>query len=380
LFDLWTSALLQPQSASGMLNYYAILVIALMSQPILGAVPAHAPPSQIQFIGRVPSPPLPQLFTWAYTSIKFGFEGTEANFTFTSTGQNALAVSVDGSDITTTPKTVFDATVNPNGTLSTGKLARGFHTVEMFRVSETDHGTITFSGVHTDGQLIAIPHAERKIEFIGDSITVGYGADGELPCLDSATTENAAKTYAAIIGKNVSADISLIAWSGRGVIRNYPDANGQSIGPTMPTLWTQTTALDTTPTYKFPTGFAAPQAVVINLGTNDFAYLTGPNGTASRPALTQGEYQTAMLNFITRVQGKYPHAKIFLVSSPMLSGDQHATQLAGLQEVGSMLKNVFVTDLPPQSAPYGCDYHPTPATHQQMASILLPVVKSKLGW
>jgi lysophospholipase L1-like esterase len=338
-----------------------------ISAILFSAILFHSVFAQVQIIGRVPSSP--RLFTWPLTSIKFAFTGTQANFTYTASGQNAFAISINGSDITNATKTVVSVT---SGTYGTGILSSGLHTVQIFRTSETDHGTVTFGGVQTDGLLVAVNPAARRIEIIGDSITAGFGVDGVAPCADSATTENAAKTYGAIIGRNFSADVSLIAWSGKGVLRNSPNSSGQSVGPIMPTLWLQTSALDTTPTYTFPPS-AAPQAVIVNLGTNDFA-----NG--NRANLTQAEYQTAMLNFVKQIQSKYPNAKTFLVSSPMLSGAQHATQLAGLQGVGSSLKNVFVVDLPVQSAPFGCDSHPSPATHRQMASILIPVMKAQLGW
>jgi len=363
---------------------------AILLSFLMGDLVVAASSSLIDIIGRVPSPPQAQTFTWPYTSIKFAFIGSEANFTFTTSGQNAFALSIDGSDLTTAPKTIFDGSTGPNATFGTGKLAKGFHTVEMFRVTEADHGSIVFGGVKTDGNLVPVNPSPRRIEFVGDSITVGYGVDGTLPCTDSVITENAAKTYAAIVGKNLSADISLVAWSGRGVLRNYPAADGSDPNPTMPTLWKQTGAYDTMATYTFPK-VVTPQAVVVNLGTNDFAYLTGPadasgNPTASRPPITQAQYQNAITNFTMQIQHAYPTVPIFLVSSPMLSDgypagqNQHSTQLAALQAVASSLKNVIVVDLPSQTGAVGCDYHPSPATHQQMAQLLIPVMKTKLGW
>jgi len=176
-------------------------------------------------------------------------------------------------------------------------------------------------------------------------------------------------------------------------LRNYPNSDGTPDGlPVMPTLWLQTSAYDTTPTYTFPKS-EDPQAVVVNLGTNDFAYLSSNvdangNPIPARDPMTESVFAAGMAKFVSQIRSQYPFAKIFLVSSPMLNDgwpvgqNQHSTQLAGLEDAQSQLgdKNVFVVDLPPQGSDVGCDYHPTPATHQQMADVLLPVMKKALRW
>ena len=57
-------------------------------------------------------------------------------------------------------------------------------------------------------------------------------------------------------------------------------------------------------------GEVVPEAVVINLGTNDFS--TGDPGP---------EFQTIYLKFVTDLRGHYPSARFFLAVGTMLSGD-----------------------------------------------------------
>lgn len=339
-------------------------------------------PSQIQALGRVPAS---GQLTWPFTGIRFTFTGTQANFSFTGSGTNGLAISIDGSDIAAS-KHIFTG----SGVLGTGKLTNGRHTVEIRKVSESYPGTVTFGNVTTDGSLVATQAKVRTIEFIGDSITTGYGVDGTFPCVDEVATKNAAKTYAAILKKQFDADVSFIARSGRGLMRNHPDSKGQNPDPPMPAMWRRTSASDTTPTYTFPAS-AVPSAVVVHLGTEDFVYLTGPadssgNPTPSRPKMTMETYAAAMSSFVQEIRAVYACSKIFLVSSPMLSdawpvgGKEHLTQLAGLLSAASGMQDVFVVDFKTQGSQVGCHYNPSAATHQQMAATLGAVMKEQMGW
>ena len=73
----------------------------------------------------------------------------------------------------------------------------------------------------------------------------------------------------------LGAEVSTIAASGRGVIRNY---GGDTLG-TMPMLYPQTLTNVATPLWDF---HIQPQAVVINLGTNDISNNKGDPGDAFR--------------------------------------------------------------------------------------------------
>ena len=108
---------------------------------------------------------------------------------------------------------------------------------------------------------------KRRIEVIGDSISVGYGVDGVNPCTNTAAVEDNPKTYGALAADALSADYSVIAWSGKGLTRNIADDGS----PLMPEIYTRYGANDADNSYTFPAA-SAPDAVVINLGTNDFNY------------------------------------------------------------------------------------------------------------
>ena len=77
------------------------------------------------------------------------------------------------------------------------------------------------------------PGPGRLIEVIGDSITCGYGDLGKLGDADCYPTESHWDTYEAVAARMLGAEVSTIAASGRGVIRNY---GGDTTG-TMPMLY-----------------------------------------------------------------------------------------------------------------------------------------------
>ena len=118
------------------------------------------------------------------------------------------------------------------------------------------------------------------IEYIGDSITCGYGVEGKLSPEDHYTTatENCTKAYAYLSAGLLDADCRLVSKSGSGIISGY---TGDGIRNTMNLL---------APVYDrvgcswapfedgvFPAdvarnGDVEPDITVINLGTNDVSY------------------------------------------------------------------------------------------------------------
>ena len=338
------------------------------------AVLGHA--QATRFLGRV-SPTTKEL-TWPATGVAFTFTGTQAVVTFSQViGSNSLALIVDGG-----APTIIDSITTNN--ITTPKLKQGTHSIVLRKRSETNFGTLVFQTVTTDGAIGKDTIPTRRIEYIGDSITVGYGEDGTYPCTNTAALEDGPKTYGALTASNLSSDYSLVAWSGKGLVRNYAQSTPDT-SPIMPQLWTRYGGNDADNSYTFPAA-STPQAVVINLGTNDFSYL------GVRDSLNATTYQQAYVSFIKTVQSHYPQANMFLTSSPMLSDSyptaqdaQHTTQANAIKGAIAQVGNsrLHFVDFPSQSGAdgtIGCDYHPALSEHEVMAGILIPAIKSALKW
>ncbi|KAF5976022.1 lipase acylhydrolase [Fusarium coicis] len=336
------------------------------------AVSAASLPSY-RFVGRV-NPATKQL-TWPSTGVAFTFKGTTASIKIDGiTGTSSADLIIDGGN----PILVK----NVEGTsISTPKLTQGTHTVELRKRSEASFGSFRVSGVSTDGQLVENVAPKRKIEIIGDSITVGYGLDGVNPCVDSAVLQNNGKTYGAVAARALKADYSVVAWSGKGLIRNYAQ-NPPDTSPTMPVLYTRYGANDADNSFTFPSSWV-PDAVVINLGTNDFSYLN------VRQPVNPADLTQALVKLVESIQPHYSKAQFFFVSSPLLSDyypttadAQKSTHVKVLKDAMQQLTGVktHLVDWPTQGSDSGCDYHPNAATQAKGGALLEASIKAALGW
>ena len=328
--------------------------------------------SEIRFLGRV-NPETGEL-SWPGTGISFAFTGTSATIGVVSKqGSSSVELVVDGEPI---------VIANVDGDISTPEgLAEGNHTVVLHKRSGQDFGSIFIGEVTTDGILVSTEPRERQIEVIGDSISVGYGIDGMNPCVNSAEVENVRKTYGVLAAEALDADYSIVAWSGRGLTRNYVDPSLDNT-PVMPELYTRYGANDPANSYTFPKEWS-PNAVVINLGTNDWGYLN------IRDPMDPAVFTEAMVEFVQTIQGHYPNATFFFVTSPMLNDDyptvedaQHSRHAEALENVISKIGdgNMHLLDWPAQGLDVGCDYHPNAATHAAQAEVLARAIAAELDW
>jgi hypothetical protein len=337
-----------------------------------GASPDAMVPGEpgVRFVGRVDtSDAAGARFAWSGTGIVARFSGTE------------LAVRMNGAQQYTV---LIDGELQPKLTTSGGAdvlasgLSNGEHEVEIYRRTEANQGESQFLGFELGaGELLAPPAApERRIEIIGDSISAGYGNEGaNRSCPFSADTENHYLTYGAIAARNVDAELVTVAWSGKGVVCNYGDDPTSCSSP-MPLYYVRTLPNRPDSTWDFTR--YQPQAVVINLGTNDMSTMIDPS---------EQEFTSAYVELLTRVRTVYPEALILCTVGPLLNGADLASARAYIsgavqQRVSSGDDGVQTFELAPTNGSdgYGCDSHPSLRTHEIMADALTATLQAGLGW
>lgn len=304
---------------------------------------------------------------WSGTGFLARFEGT------------GLSIDQDGPSVEYT--VVVDGAVQTKVVTAEGRtttaivtgLTAGEHLVEVYRRGEASFGATTLYGIDVaGGQLLSAPTAKaRQIEIIGDSITCGYGNEGaDVNCGFSADTENHYMTYGALLARGYDAELSTVAWSGRGVVSNY----GGEAGPTLPDLYERAIPDDTSSVWDF--GATQPALVVINLGTNDYSTDNDPSDEA---------FIAGYVALLTSIRARYPAAAILCTVGPLLSGTDLDTARANIAAAVTVRANagddlVRSVNMTTQNQNPGCDWHPSIPTHTAMADELAPVVADFLGW
>lgn len=326
-----------------------------------------APNLGVRWVGRVDGCEAPGArYAWSGSGFVGRFRGTDLSVHLLDHG-NQHTVLVDG-ELQPTLKTLIADAEYP---LATG-LAAGEHTFEVYRRTEAMFGTTVVLGFKVSGgELLTPPDAPtRRLEFVGDSITCGYGNEGTNPCSFSADTENHYLSYAAITARELQADLSTVAWSGKGVIFNY---NGDRVSP-LPTLYDLSAPTEPGSLWSFK---SQPDAVVINLGTNDYSTTKNP---------TDEMFVEAYRALLTRIRAVYPSAFLLCTQGPLLNGTGLATARTNINAAIDARRAAGDTNIKffefttPNASPPGCDYHPNLATHAAMASELAAELRADLSW
>lgn len=280
---------------------------------------------------------------------------------------NYIAIIVDGKIFKefalTQNQTVYTITEFTDNT---------FRMIQVCKRTESLIGSIGFRGFTIDENALTKPVElpQKKILFIGNSITCGYGNEAT-NATDSFTahTENAYMSYAAIAARELNAQYHLIAYSGKGIYRNWADTVFDI--ETMPKVFHKTLAFDTCNSWNHTQ--YVPSLIVINLGTNDFSPPLGAN---------KDLYITRFTEFLQTVSQLYPNVPIVCVNSQMLQEPQRSDQITWIQESIAVLKNnsIFFCKLSMQGpVGYGADWHPNIAQNKVNAKELVGFCK-EMGW
>ena len=186
----------------------------------------------------------------------------------------------------------------------------GVHLYRLVKISESNPGKICIRSVNLrKGDAFAdLPKPTgRRIEFIGDSFTVGYGDEAKGP--DDGTVyekTDASKSYAFLVADYFKAEFQVNAVSGRGLVHNY--------GGIVPE-WTLSSLYDYTlpgaideensPLWDFERFH--PQVVVVFVGINDFQ--------GDPPHASVEDFKHAYASLLDKIRHAHEGVKFLLVST-----------------------------------------------------------------
>lgn len=257
--------------------------------------------------------------------------------------------------------------------------------ITVIKLSESPHSTVGIKSIEVESEagIVPTPQKEYYIEFIGDSITCGYGVEDENKDHHfSTSTENAMKTYAYKTAQSLDADYSFVSFSGYGIISGY-SGDGQKHGEQAVSKYYDKLGfsygnyLGLTP-YDTEWDFAKrqPDLIVINLGTNDESY-TGTDETR------RAEFIAGYVDFLKQVREKNPDAMIFCTLGIMGDGLYASVQKAVEQyqtETGDELVHTMRFAVQSMADGIAADWHPSEKTHTRAAEKLTKEIQAVMGW
>ena len=357
----------------------AILVIATLlaiTVPAMAVSAASSDPlvydmeTELRWMGRTYYRQKMHFFNWSCAGFEFCFKGSGATAKIYS--------DAPGGKHTAYIKIYIDGVEQPDVALTTYRqdvvLAKDLdpnveHTVKVVkRTNARSSMAALMSLTLHDGEKLPPPKdSPRYIEFIGDSLTVGYSTV-PLPGQKEWTTagEDATKTYNEPAAKAFFADYSVVAISGRGIVRN----GGGDTDKLLSFIYDYVDQYNNPNVkYKFE---RQPDVIVINLGENDAA--------SANNDLSSAEFKAGFKKFILNVRAKNPKAEILYTYG--LTDTKFSREM---KEVITQLRNDGDEHISYTQLRYCYDSerivnHPTYEAYQKRAQTIIDLIAEATGW
>lgn len=231
-----------------------------------------------------------------------------------------------------------------------GDLPAGKHTFAIYRQTEHSYGEVGISGLTYDGEMLDKPAANSQyIEFIGDSISCGFGNLGTNSQGDGAALwSDGTQAYPFLTAQTLRADWSNVSWSGLGCKYGYSSTTMQDVYPAQRYNYDR----------KTPYAFAKePDVVILALGTNDHSMQS--NMVLRRAGLKE---------MLTLVRQKNPHAPIVWIYNMMTDGVNGMIEDI-VKEFGGEKAGYYTCKLSRNTS--GGGWHPNLAGQQRFAEELV---------
>ncbi len=253
--------------------------------------------------------------------------------------------------------------------------------IKLSEASNSSFGIKEITAV-TSGGIEPTPKNDLKIEFVGDSITCGYGVDDEVREHHFSTaTEDGTKTYAYKTAQMLGADYSMVSYSGYGIISGYTGNGVKQPNQVVPkfykrTAWTAGHYGDFFLSEDFWNfeNFRS-DVVVINLGTNDSSYCKGDPERCA-------EFRDAYAEFLKKVRELNPDAYILCTLGIMgsdLYPDIEEAITAYTKETGDTKVSAMLFDTQREEDGIAADWHPSEKTHEKAAERLSEEIRRILA-
>lgn len=344
---------------------------------------------RVRYVGRVDrSDPAGPRLGWGGTSMIVRFRGSGMRVKLS---EHNIDEGPSGYDVFIDKKLKPEVFVPADGEssydIATGLAPAQEHVVEMVRRTESMVAVTQILGVEfpDGGELLAPPSfPNRRIEFLGDSESTGYGVEcGSQDEHFTGATENARKAFPTLVGQTLGAEIHNVSYSGKGVLRNQDD-NGKDLAAS---FYLQSISANGAGSWTFAAW--KPDVVWIALGGND--YDIGLSG--DRPPPDQEQFQAKYSQLVDLVRAKNPEAQIVCAVQGMLN-DVYPPGYSAFSNAKAAIKAVVAEknaagDKKVQYHEHpranegdltGCDSHPNETFHKKAAASVSTKIGALMGW
>ena len=271
----------------------------------------------------------------------------------------------------------------------------GRHSYRFIKLSESADSSMGIESLEGISGGIAtfepIPDRKLKIEIIGDSITCGYGVEGDLTRTYSTADENVTKSYSYLVAQKLDADYSIVSKSGAGMVSGYTDDGNRRTDNILTDYYDKMGCSMFRIGDAFPSDFEydfsfEPDIIILNAGTNDISYCT-PMEPSVRARFTEEdlkarnrEFCDAYKKFLEHLRDRNPFAKIICTLGIMGEELNNTVQMAVSMQVAEGDRRVWWLPLEDQLAEdgYGTDYHPSVLTQEKLAARVTDFVEKVL--
>jgi len=299
-------------------------------------------------------------FGWPAIYFEQRFRGTGVTATV-ETATEIFRLYVDGKD---------RGTLRPGApTVKVVELANGEHVARLEKLTESQSGGAVFGGFSFEGVPLPTPARARRIEFIGDSHSAGYGnTSATRTCTrqEIHDTTDTQQAFGPLLAKGLDADYRVNAYSGAGIVRNY---NGVAPEQNLPILYGR--AIPGEADSRANDDDWHPQLIVIKLGTNDFSTPLHAGEKWADAAALHADYQASYGRFLRVLIARHPKAHFLLMASDPFLADVQAVAKAS----GRVVPVIRTIDMELT----GCDWHPSLKDDRAVADQLEEAIAAMPG-
>lgn len=258
--------------------------------------------------------------------------------------------------------------------------------IRIEKLSEAAFGLVGIKTVMvSDNSFVSAtkPH-DKRIEFIGDSITCGYGveAGNELQTFKT-SEENAEKAYAIKASRLLGVEYSLVSWSGTGTLSNWvpPEINEPLDEMLMPHLYKYhdlrlAQRLSISPR-MYDNNEYNPDLVVIFLGTNDDSYVR-------QMPEREKEYEEKYYPFLLQVHEANPNSAMLCMLGTMgrnlCQVEEKCINRFKEEHPGVKIDFLWLPEQDSTIDGYGADWHPSFTTQDKLSKIVADYIKKYMNW